>query len=287
MTASAQTLRWKDFRPAGGRFHLARKTIAAAGSRLRHDHDFAELFWVNAGPGTHWINGRHLRLDGGDLIFIRPADVHDFGAYHGHPLTLTNVAFDRRELETLRRRYGRTVAIWPWCKGALPLRVRPDADTLSQMDQWAMSRAMRPHLLLDLHWLLLTVLRAAEHAPPPAANRTQPAPAWLNEALDRFWQPRHLANGVQGLADLAGRSPEHVSRTVRRHLGLTAVAWISQRRMAYAARELAMTQRPILEIAADCGLTDLSYFYHRFKSHFGQSPGSYRRRQQAVIRRGG
>ncbi len=287
MPVSTVTLRWKDFKPAGGRFHLARKTITAASGRLRHDHDFAELFWINAGPGTHWINGRRLRLDGGDLVFIRPADVHDFGSYRDNPLTLTNVAFDRRELEPLRRRYGGTDVVWPWGKGALPLRVRPSADTLAQLDHWAMSRAMRPHLLLDLHWLLLTVLRAVEQTPPRAAGRSKPAPAWLNEALDRFWQPRHLANGVQGLADLAMRSPEHVSRTVRRYLGLTAVALINQRRMAYAARELAMTQRPILDIAADCGLTDLSYFYHRFKSHFGQSPGSYRRRQQAVIHRGG
>jgi len=98
-------LLWKNIRPAGASFHLAVKTLDVAPRRQMHAHDFAELFWVNDGPGTHWINGRRLRLDAGDVVFIRPADEHDFAGYRGHALTITNVAFAARELEPLWLRY--------------------------------------------------------------------------------------------------------------------------------------------------------------------------------------
>lgn len=278
-------LLWKDIQPTGAAFHLARKTISGAAPRRPHTHDFVELFWVNAGPGTHWINGRRRRLDRGDVIFIRADDAHDFAGWREHALTITNVAFARRELDPLRRRYGDVLSHWPWDSGAWPVRVRPPQHVITQIDRWTEAVAMRPFSRLELHWLLLTLLQHVE----PAERRDDTGdgcPAWLSDAMARFDQPRHLAEGVRGLADLADRSPEHVTRTLRRHLGKPAVDWVNERRMTYAARELALTDRPILDLAIDVGLTDPSYFYQRFKRHFGTSPGAYRRSEQAIIRRG-
>jgi AraC family cel operon transcriptional repressor len=46
--------------------------------------------------------------------------------------------------------------------------------------------------------------------------------------------------------------------------------------MAYAARQLEMSDQGIVEIALDCGLGNLSYFYSLFRAHFASTPRAYR-----------
>ena len=86
-------------------------------------------------------------------------------------------------------------------------------------------------------------------------------PPWLGDALARFAaDPDALAGGVPGLAALAGRSREHVNRVIRDRTGDTATALVNELRLTGAAAELRMTDRPIVRIATDCGIGNLSHF---------------------------
>jgi AraC family cel operon transcriptional repressor len=54
--------------------------------------------------------------------------------------------------------------------------------------------------------------------------------------------------------------------------------------MAHAARELRITDRPITDIAYECGLSNLSHFYSLFRRAHGQTPRAFRLgRQRAVV----
>jgi AraC family cel operon transcriptional repressor len=46
--------------------------------------------------------------------------------------------------------------------------------------------------------------------------------------------------------------------------------------MVYASRQLEMSSQCILEIAIDCGLSNLSHFYTLFREEFGVTPRAYR-----------
>ena len=41
-----------------------------------HSHDFAEVFWIEEGPGTHLIQDQNITLQRGEMVFIRPSDSH-------------------------------------------------------------------------------------------------------------------------------------------------------------------------------------------------------------------
>ena len=45
-----------------------------------------------------------------------------------------------------------------------------------------------------------------------------------------------------------------------------------------------MTDRKILDIALECGLGNLGYFYRLFAKQYGLTPRQYRLRQQALVR---
>ena len=47
--------------------------------------------------------------------------------------------------------------------------------------------------------------------------------------------------------------------------------------MEHAARELRMTDRPILDILLECGFSGASQFYKRFREFHHLSPAAYRR----------
>jgi AraC family transcriptional regulator len=81
---------------------------------------------------------------------------------------------------------------------------------------------------------------------------------------------------LQHLAGLAGLSEYHFLRTFRAVTGTTPHQWLSRARLCEAALQLAVTTRPITEIALEVGFDDLSNFLRAFRAEFGVSPGRYR-----------
>ena len=82
---------------------------------------------------------------------------------------------------------------------------------------------------------------------------------------------------------MAGRCPEHVARTMKKHLDITPTDWINRRRLEHAARLAETTMLPIIEIAAECGFENLGYFHRLFRARFGATPLRYRAEHRAVM----
>ena len=85
-----------------------------------------------------------------------------------------------------------------------------------------------------------------------------------------------MKRGVRALFELAGRTPEHVARTLKKHTGKTPTDLVNEARMAYASGQLQTTTREILDIAMESGFSSLSHFYALFRRTFGLSPHRYR-----------
>ena len=81
---------------------------------------------------------------------------------------------------------------------------------------------------------------------------------------------------MRALAGRAGRSREHLARTIRRHYGLSPSLLLNQLRCDRAAAELRTTETPVLIIALACGFAGLGQFYRCFNQRFGCAPRRYR-----------
>jgi AraC family cel operon transcriptional repressor len=88
--------------------------------------------------------------------------------------------------------------------------------------------------------------------------------------------PENFSQGVERFLRLCGRSREHAARSVRRHLKTTPTAYVNRLRMAHARRQIEMGGQDILNIALDCGINNLSHFYHLFRIATGLTPRAYR-----------
>lgn len=85
----------------------------------------------------------------------------------------------------------------------------------------------------------------------------------------------NFKKGLPALYILSGKSQEHLARSCRKYLNKTPSKLVNDIRLEYGAKLLTTTAIPIIEISGECGFESLSYFYHRFKEHYGRSPHEF------------
>lgn len=273
--------RWGKLVRTGEHHHLAVILFLPDRAARLHSHDFPEVFWLESGQGVHEINGQVRNIYAGDLIFVRPEDRHVLRAVHPGGFTLINLAYAPRVRTGLLSRHPREMTPLLAPSGTLPHRARLSRPALASLrKQVEFLAAAGPGARVPLeHFLLGLYLQVTPRSPVEATAM----PDWLQQASEQVQRPELFSQGANGLVKAAGRSPEHVARTMREILGMTPTDYVNRIRMEHAARELRVTNRPIAEIALECGINNLSHFYHLFRTAHRTSPRAYRKEHQRVI----
>jgi transcriptional regulator GlxA family with amidase domain len=81
---------------------------------------------------------------------------------------------------------------------------------------------------------------------------------------------------LQSLAQRAGVSGAHLSRSFKKRMGMGVVDYMHRLRTEEACRLLRLTELPITAIALRLGYGEIAYFSRCFKVYTGQSPRAYR-----------
>lgn len=269
-------LRFDEVAP-GLEYHAALVRIAAgrADRVSRHSHDFWEVMLVVAGDGWHHVGRETLPLVRGDVVLVRPDDAHTISGGDTTALQFINVAFPSATFTAFAHLADLQGDLEAW----LAARTPPSRH-LAPVEERA--------CLLACHALLrgfvdgptrFELLRFWSHVVPlfltngSADVRT---PAWLSSAVREFERPENLALGLPRLVALCGVSPAYLSRTVRAVYGVTPTTLVNDRRLRRAAHLLATTSSEVLDVAAECGFDNVSYFYRLFTARFGQPPRAWR-----------
>lgn len=270
-----RTICWGSFTGDGEMFHIVRSRMPAPYPLPLHRHEgFAECFLVESGSLWHRCTRRKVLLQEGDLALIRPRDTHTLKAA-GAGAVFTNVAFPTEILRDLQRRYPDESgpALWDFAT-PLPVVVQLDADLSARMRSRLDVLARAPRSRFEIERFLINLFYDLRVQPFTAEARS--LPPWLQRACREIHKPTALRAGLPAFMRLAGRSPEHVARTLKRYTGQTPTGIVNQARLAEAARRFCMTDEAIIDVAAACGFENLSYFYRLFRQRYGLSPRRYR-----------
>jgi AraC family cel operon transcriptional repressor len=251
---------------AGYRIHRDRLM-----GRSLHTHDgFEEMFLVDGGRAVHDLNGRDYPLIAGDLVFVHTTDVHRFRSPSAD-FALINLSMPVGTMALLHHRYvpDRSTA-WMGAPSRLHHLSSQQAGRLLVIARGLCNGSATQ---LEIDRFLIEVV-ATVH---PRTVATYRFPPWLVESFTRWTDsPAAMAGGVTGLARLACRSREHVSRVIRQSTGKRAVDVLNEVRMKVASDRLQMTNRPISLIAAEVGLPNVSHFYRVFRRTFATTPRRFR-----------
>ncbi|HEX8496879.1 MAG TPA: AraC family transcriptional regulator [Actinomycetales bacterium] len=267
----ATLLRWRDF-AAGRPMHAALVPVTESRRRLLpHSHaDFHELVHVRTGSGTQHVNGAAQAVATGDLVLVRPHDVHEFTADDGG-MTVLNVAFASERWHAFLAQAAVPAAA-AWETSALPVVVHDAPGTAADAMSGSLSRGREPLRALDLFALWTAVIPALESSLEAADER----PRWLVRACASMYDEQNLRGGLPRLRDLASVSAGHLARSMTAYVGCSPVEFVNRVRLDHATSLLATTDEPIGAVAQRCGFTSHAYFCGRFRDRFGLSPRAYR-----------
>ncbi|HVR38424.1 MAG TPA: AraC family transcriptional regulator [Thermoanaerobaculia bacterium] len=128
------------------------------------------------------------------------------------------------------------------------------------------------HMLIDglVRQMLALGARATEGS----------SPAWLRRVLQHIDEHLSDALTLEELGVAAEVSLSRLTHGFRAAIGVSPGAYIRERRVRFAARQLRKTDLPIRDIALAAGFCDQAHLTRSFKALRGMTPAEYRR--QAV-----
>jgi len=146
------------------------------------------------------------------------------------------------------------------------------------------ARACAGLVASGLRWEELSVqvaaqaLRLAHGLGPDARRVSRRAEAGVAATLRTIERHPDAELTLSRLAEEAGLSPYHFLRTFERVTGVTPHQYILRTRLRDAVVRLAESAVRIVDVAFDCGFSDVSNFNHAFRREFGVSPRAYQAR---------
>jgi len=276
-----QTLRWNSFSSDKEAFHVAGLSSGQKQEAGEHTHEgFAECFLVVSGRLRHQVNGAEQILRAGQLVMVRESDTHSFQPWRGESFAFQNIAFRTDPLAFICNRYfSNQPDFWGGSNGP-PAVWTLDRESFDRMELRISQLMIRPRTQIYIEQFLLDVLTDPPRSTAPAAK---PKPDWLERACEALNSPAEFSTGTAALFRIAGRSPEHVSRELKRCTGETPTELVNRLRLEHAARHLLLSGKNITTVAYDCGFETLSYFSGLFKNRFGLTPRDYRKKHRAAV----
>ncbi|MFI7388003.1 AraC family transcriptional regulator [Streptomyces sp. NPDC049813] len=248
-------------------------------ARRVHRIDFHVLLFFREGPVRHMIDFTEHEVGAGEILWIRPGQVHGFSAadaYVGTALTMQPGFLPRAIVEaTGMYRYDR------------PPLLRPDRAqleaieaSLAQLQREYLDTTTLPlslHTSVLRHTLTAFMLRVAHVSAQAAADACEPQPdttfTRFRTAVEQGFTTNH---SVSAYADELGYSRRTLVRAVRAATGQTPKAFIDRRVILEAKRLLAHTELPVGRIGVAVGFGDSANFSKFFQQHTGVTPAAFR-----------
>ncbi|MET8855769.1 AraC family transcriptional regulator [Streptomyces sp. NPDC004579] len=243
-----------------------------------HRIDFHVVMLFHEGLVRHMVDFAEYEARAGDLLWIRPGQVHRFSStdrYRGTVLTMQPGFLPRATVEaTGLYRYD------------LPPLLRPDADRLAALEH-ALTQLEREYvdtttLPLSLHTAVLRhsltafLLRLAHLAASSAEATHEHTDTTFTRFRDAVEKGFAVNHSVSAYADALGYSRRTLVRAVRAATGQTPKGFIDKRVVLEAKRLLAHTDMPIGRVGAAVGFPDSANFSKFFHQHTGATPVAFR-----------
>ena len=251
-------------------------------TRRVHRIEFHVLLLFREGPVRHMVDFTEYEMRAGEILWIRPGQVHRFSrtdAYVGTALSMQPGFLPRATVEaTGLYRYDQ------------PPRLRPDAaqlaaleDSLAQLQREYLDTTTLPlslHTTVLRHSLTAFLLRVAHLAATSTEGGGAPQQGTtftrFRDAVERGFPSNH---SVSAYADDLGYSRRTLVRAVRAATGQTPKGFIDRRVILEAKRLLAHTELPVGRIGVAVGFPDAANFSKFFVQHTGVTPAGFRAEQ--------
>ncbi|MDQ8189796.1 AraC family transcriptional regulator [Roseibacillus persicicus] len=255
-----------------------RKLEIDIGAPSRHHFHF--LKFVTEGSGWHWVDFTKYRVARGDVIQLRPGQVHAFDTHSDHEALLLVFRPEAVSPDQLRRLAVNFVEQFPLEPHDLSSMVQL-LEFIQQTDEVPEELRLSSMVPGILHAILAGLnelyLRRNEQAHTPAHNRASELVFRLETLVEQ--ESKRLS-----FADCASRlhvTPRTLSRACHTVRGMTPKRLIDQQIAMEAKRRLVLGDETVEEIGFDLGFSEATNFVKFFKRLVETTPEAFRQAQRS------
>ena len=253
------------------------------------DHDCFELLFLESGTRKVTVSNRTYVLSPGELIFIRPNEIHYFEKeerqngklyiIHFYPQALCSGELSPAFLEDLyavsKRHFRLTEQVPPYV-----FRSFVEIARSIHGDSNLKELILRAYTLNLVAWILEEYKKNASVQSGEEKNEKDEKTLEILSYISR-----HYTENLQ-LAELAEKyyvSYSHLSRQLKKITGKSFNEHLNELRLAKAAFLLASTKLPIEEISDSLGFCRHSYFAEKFSAKYHITPLKFRQSSAAIL----
>ena len=252
-----------------------------------HWHAELEIVVIQKGQGLISVDFDKRPVSAGDIVFIRPGQLHSIEQDGTWEMEYENIIVRRELFISGESDLCAREEILPLIQGELgcgnfltpAFSGYPEISScVSRIDRLCEKRpdgyqlAVKG-LLFELLFLLVS-----------HRNSKTPAPALQARSLEKIkvilkYVEEHYAEHItiDDMAAVTYYSKSHFMKFFKTHMGTGFIEYLNNYRLTIAERLLRTSDSSVLEIAELSGFENLSYFNRVFKRKYGQSPGKRRR----------
>ena len=250
-----------------------------------HTHDYVEVVYVCAGQTTHIVNGEHICLKQGNLLFLNQRCTHEVCHAGQDDLAVNFIILPEffyntltmiGEEETPLRRFlldcmtGRDTG--PGYLHFDVADIRPVQNLVENL-LWTLlweTPLKRKSSQLTMALLFLQLMGLTDNIVSRNGNDTA-----LLQVL-QYVETEYETGSLMELAQRLHYDVSWLSREIKRKTGKTFTQLLQEKRLAQAAYLLKSTAMNVAEISQTVGYENVSYFHRIFFESFGKSPKHYR-----------
>ena len=244
-----------------------------------HTHDFFEIFLVTEGKALHLINGSVQSLFVGDLVLIRPSDIHKYDFLQSSDFKFINFPFATKAISYISSIFMPDISIAELLSAELPPTVNIN-KTDSEFIIKEISKAEKlkhgvSNEYANCYFRSLLAFIISRHFLQKRKKKTD-VPPWLSSTVDQMQLVENFSVGFSKMTELSNCSQQHLCRVFKKYYHTTPMKFINGLRLDYAVYLLCNTEEEILTISEQSGFGNLSHFYHLFKERYEMSPAKFR-----------
>ena len=250
-----------------------------------HTHDYVEVVYMCEGQTIHIVNGRHIRLEQGDLLFLSQSCTHEICTAGINDLAVNFIVLPEFFYTTLSAIGEEETPLHRFLLDCLTGRNAEPGYLHFDVSDVPTVQNLMENLLWTLLWetplkrrssqltmaLLFLQLMGMTHT----LVERDGANAAVLQTL-RYVETEYATGNLAELARRRHYDVSWLSREIKRKTGKTFTQLIQEKRLAQAAFLLKNTAMNVAEISLAVGYENVSYFHRIFNEVYGRSPKHYR-----------
>lgn len=251
-----------------------------------HWHDEMEIIYIKKGRGIVNVDFKEYHVSALTLVFILPGQLHSIEQYEDETMEYENIIFDYSMLLSKKKDSVYEDFLKPLTHGKITVptifsQVYPYfTDLVSPIDACDEICKTKPqgyqlYIKSMLFQFFFILDNRCRNLTTPKNNR---------KTIDKMkiilkYVENNYANKItiSEIADVIGFSESHFMRYFKETMGTSFIEYLKDYRLTMAARLLQSSEDSILNISAEVGFDNLSYFNRSFKARYGMTPRQYRK----------